>query len=70
MLRVHQPLAVAKEQQPEDLPHHIGAVGVEEIHTPALPRRRKAAEHQQPRVGRQERLQRVAFYIGLVNHGC
>ena len=61
---VHQPLAVAVEHCAEDEPHLVRAVGVEEVHAPASARRREAAEHQQPRLRRQEGLEGGAFYRG------
>lgn len=64
---VHQPPAVAEEHLAEDLPHHVRAVGIKKVHAPPLARRREAAEHQQPCVGRQEGPQGVAldgYWVG------
>ena len=51
---VNQYARVAKKHQSENLPHHISAVGIEEVHAPAFARRREATQHQQSCVRRQE----------------
>ena len=58
---VHEVLRVTEKYLAEDFPHHIGAVGVEEIHAPSVFRRGEATEHQQPSIGREERMKRVLF---------
>lgn len=72
MLRIHQPLAVIVKHLAEYLPHHVGAVGVEEFHAPPFPRWREAAQHQQLGIGWQKRLQRVPLhgYIIVRHSDC
>ena len=45
---VYQPGRIVKEYHAEDFPHHVGAVGIKEIHTPPCTGRRETAQHQQP----------------------
>ena len=69
MLRIHKMEGIAKEYMSEDLPHHIGTVGIEEIHAPTVAWRREAAEQKQPRPGWQKGLKRMAFYrVGRGGH--
>ena len=56
---INQAGSIIVKDKPEDFPHHIGAVGIEEVHAPARPRWGEAAQHQEPCLRGQERLQRM-----------
>ena len=60
---VDQPQGIAEKDHTEDFPHHIGAVGIKEIHAPPCTRRRETAQHEQSRVGGQEGLERMSLDI-------
>lgn len=48
---VDKALRIVVENEPHHLPHLVVAVGVEEIHAPAIARRWEAAQHQQACIG-------------------
>ena len=50
---------VAEEDEPEDAPHIVLKVRIEEVHTPAFLLRRETAQHQQLGICRQEGFQRM-----------
>lgn len=61
-VRMQEIIFIRKKDYSENAPHVVLQVRVEKIHTPALFLWRKASQHQQYSVCRQERFQRVSFY--------
>jgi hypothetical protein len=54
-------VGVFVKNQPHNSPHIVLAIGIEEIHRPALPLGWETAEHKHPRPRRQEWLQGVSL---------
>ena len=55
-------ILVVIENQSHDAPHIVLEVRVVELHRPARPGRRKTPQHQQLRVGRKEKTERMSLY--------
>jgi len=62
-------LFVAEKDLPDDAPHVVLGIGIEERHAPAFLRRREAAEHEQPGFRRKEGLQGMVLDGGSGGHG-
>lgn len=62
-------LFVGEKDLPDDAPHVVLRIGIEERHAPAFLRRREAAEHEQPGFRRKEGLQGMVFDDRSGGHG-